>query len=207
MSQLPHKPLRIGLTGGIGSGKSTVARIFEVLGIPVYYADLEARRIMNEDELLRQQVIKHFGKNAYRDGRLDNKYVGAIVFNDREKLDLLNSIVHPATIRDSERWMQNQKSPYTIKEAALIFESNAQEHLDYVIGISAPEPLRILRTMQRDGINREAVLIRMHKQIQEVIKMRLCDFIIYNDEQQLVIPQVLKLHQILIGMQQDGSPL
>jgi dephospho-CoA kinase len=188
-------PLRIGLTGGIGSGKSTVARIFEVLGIPVYYADLEAKRIMNEDEPLKEEVMRHFGKEAYENGQLNNKYLAAIVFNNREKLEQLNSLVHPATIRDAEQWMQKQKTPYAIKEAALIFESHSQEYLDYVIGVSAPEPLRIHRTMQRDNVTREAVLARMGKQIQEIIKMRLCDFIVYNDEQQLLIPQVISLHE------------
>jgi dephospho-CoA kinase len=192
--------LRIGLTGGIGSGKSTVARIFEVLGIPVYYADVEARRIMNEDALLRERIIAQFGKNAYQQGRLNNKYLAAIVFNDREKLELLNSLVHPATIRDAEEWMRKQTSPYAIKEAALIFESSAQEYLDFVIGVSAPEPLRIFRAMQRDHITRQEVLSRMQRQIKEVIKMRLCDFIIYNDEQQLVIPQVMALHEKLVKM-------
>jgi dephospho-CoA kinase len=193
-------PLRIGLTGGIGSGKSTVARIFEVLGIPVYYADAEAKRIMNEDQMLREEIIKHFGKNAYENGQLNSKYLAAIVFNDRQKLDLLNGLVHPATIRDSEYWMKQQTTPYAIKEAALIFESHSQEYLDYVIGVSAPEPLRIHRTMQRDGITRDGVLARMGKQLQEIIKMRLCDFIIHNDEQQLVIPQVITLHEKLIGI-------
>jgi dephospho-CoA kinase len=193
-----NMPLRIGLTGGIGSGKSTIARIFEVLGIPVYYADQEAKRIMNEDEQLRRQIIQHFGEKAYQETGLNNKYLAEIVFNNREKLDLLNSLVHPATISDGERWMRQQKTPYAIKEAALIFESSTQEHLDYVIGVSAPEPLRILRAMQRDNISREAVQARMQKQIQEVIKMRLCDFIIYNDEQQLVIPQVMALHEKLV---------
>lgn len=195
-------PLRIGLTGGIGSGKSTVARIFEVLGIPVYYADLEAKRMMNEDELLKEQIKELFGKEAYKDEQLNNKYLAQIVFNNRQKLDLLNSLVHPATIRDSERWMKQQITPYAIKEAALIFESHSQEYLDYVIGVSAPEPLRIHRTMQRDEVTREAVLARMGKQIQEVIKMRLCDFIIYNDEQQLVIPQVTALHEKLVKLSQ-----
>lgn len=192
--------LRIGLTGGIGSGKSTVARIFEVLGIPVYYADLEAKRIMNEDDELKEQVMQHFGEAAYQNGLLDNKYLAGIVFNDRAKLELLNSLVHPATIRDGEQWMKKQTTPYAIKEAALIFESHSQEYLDYVIGVSAPQTLRIHRTMQRDKVTREAVLARMEKQIQEVIKMRLCDFIIFNDEQQLLIPQVISLHEKLIKM-------
>ena len=192
--------LRIGLTGGIGSGKSTVAKVFEVLGIPVYYADDAARRLMNEDEQLRQQIIQHFGPAAYKNNQLDRAYIAGQVFNDKEKLELMNSLVHPATIRDAEHWMTRQTTPYAIKEAALIFESGSQEQLDYIIGVSAPAPLRILRAMKRDGSSREQVLARMNKQIQEVIKMRLCDFVIYNDDQQAVIPQVTKLHHQLIGL-------
>jgi dephospho-CoA kinase len=192
--------LRIGLTGGIGSGKSTVAKVFEVLGIPVYYADEAAKRIMNEDEQLKHQIIQHFGVNAYKHNQLDRQYLAGQVFENKEKLELLNSLVHPATIRDSEQWMRKQTTPYAIKEAALIFESGTQDQLDYVIGVSAPAPLRILRAMKRDGSSRDQVLARMSKQIQEVIKMRLCDFIIYNDEQQAVIPQVIKLHNTLLSL-------
>ncbi|HEX6430660.1 MAG TPA: dephospho-CoA kinase [Niastella sp.] len=192
--------LRIGLTGGIGSGKSTVAKVFEVLGIPVYYADDAARRLMNDDELLRQQITQHFGPAAYKDNQLDRAYIAGQVFNDKAKLELMNSLVHPATIRDAEYWMSRQTTPYAIKEAALIFESGSQDQLDYIIGVSAPTPLRTLRAMKRDGSTREQVLARMTKQIQDVIKMRLCDFVIYNDEQQAVIPQVIRLHEILIGL-------
>jgi dephospho-CoA kinase len=192
--------LRIGLTGGIGSGKSTVARVFEVLGIPVYNADEAAKRLMNEDEHLHQQIVQHFGPSAYKNNQLDRAYLASQVFANKEKLELLNSLVHPATIRDGEQWMQQQTAPYAIKEAALIFESGTQGQLDYVIGVSAPAPLRILRAMKRDGSTREQVIARMGKQIQEVIKMRLCDFIIYNDEQQAVIPQVTELHQKLIQL-------
>src|SRR6478735_7399270 len=131
--------LKIGLTGGIGSGKSTVAKIFEQLGVPVYYADTEAKRIMNEDPILTAELILHFGKEVFVDGKLNRKYLSSLVFNDKKKLDLLNSLVHPATIRNSEQWMQQQQSPYAIKEAALIFESGSQDQLDYVIGVSAPE--------------------------------------------------------------------
>ena len=186
--------IKIGLTGGIGSGKSTVAKLFEVLGAPVYYADDAAKRLMNEDEILKQQVQKEFGKEAYTNGSLNRKYISDIVFANPEKLDLLNSIVHPATLKDAEEWMNKQTTPYAIKEAALIFESGAQEQLDYVIGVSAPTPLRIQRTIQRDNITREEVIARMNKQIDETIKMRLCDFVITNDEQQLVIAQVMALH-------------
>ncbi|THU35864.1 dephospho-CoA kinase [Niastella caeni] len=192
--------LRIGLTGGIGSGKSTVAKVFEVLGIPVYYADEAAKRIMNEDAQLRQQIIQLFGPSAYKNNQLDRPYIASQVFNNKEKLELLNSLVHPATIRDGEQWMRKQTTPYAIKEAALIFESGTQDQLDYIIGVSAPAPLRILRAMKRDGSTRDQVLARMSRQIQEVIKIRLCDFVINNDEQQAVIPQVVTLHEKLLGL-------
>jgi len=118
-----HTMLKIGLTGGIGSGKSTVARIFEQLGVPVYYADTAAKRIMNEDPILKAELIRNFGSDVYLEGKLNRAYLGAIVFKDKHQLELLNALVHPATIRDSNRWMNEQRSPYAIKEAALIFES------------------------------------------------------------------------------------
>ncbi|HEY8920442.1 MAG TPA: dephospho-CoA kinase [Chitinophaga sp.] len=193
--------LKIGITGGIGSGKSTVAKIFELLGIPVYYADAAAKDIMNRDPELKAQVQQHFGAEVYdSNGQLDRKRLGNIVFNDQEKLQLLNSLVHPATIRDSEQWALKQKSPYVLKEAALLFESESFHYLDKIIGVSAPQPLRILRTMQRDKVSRNEVFARMHKQMDETIKMRLCDYVIYNDEQQMVIPQVLKLHEEMLQL-------
>ncbi|PVD51317.1 dephospho-CoA kinase [Terrimonas sp.] len=190
--------LKIGLTGGIGSGKSLVARIFEVLGIAVYYADTAAKAIMNNDEILKAGIIRHFGTESYTNGLLNRKYIASKVFGNEDQLALLNSLVHPATIRDAEKWMLQQSAPYTIKEAALIFESGSQEHLDYVIGVYAPKNLRILRTMQRDNVSRDEVLKRMKNQINEEIKMRLCDFVIYNDEQKAILPQVLALHEQLL---------
>ncbi|MBL7736599.1 MAG: dephospho-CoA kinase [Chitinophagaceae bacterium] len=192
--------LRIGITGGIGSGKTTIARIFETLRIPVYYADDAAKKIMNEDDSLKKQIIQHFGSEAYKEGKLDREYLSALVFRDSRRLTLLNSIVHPATIRNSNRWMKEQSGPYALREAALIFESGVQGQLDYVIGVSAPAELRIRRAMERDGISREKVLERMARQINESIKMKLCDFIIVNDERQPVIPQVLQLHRQLIAI-------
>ena len=192
--------LRIGLTGGIGSGKSTVARIFEVLGIPVYYADAAARKLMNEDEEIKKNIIHYFGKESYADRKLNRQYISSIVFNDKEKLELLNSLTHPATIRDANKWIQDQTSPYIIKEAALIFESGSAEHLDHVIGVYTPVPLRIQRIMQRDKIIKEEVLQRLNRQMDEDIKMRLCDFVIINDEQQLLIPQVLQLNEKLLAI-------
>jgi dephospho-CoA kinase len=192
--------LKIGLTGGIGSGKSTAAKIFELLGIPVYYADDAAKKLMNEDEVLKAAIQKQFGEAAYKNGKLNREFLAATVFNNESQLALLNRLVHPATIAHAEKWMQQQTAPYAIKEAALIFESGSGEHLDYIIGVYAPAALRIQRTMNRNSISREAVLQRMSKQIDERIKMRLCDFVLVNDEQQLLIPQVLQLHEKLLSL-------
>lgn len=192
--------IKVGLTGGIGSGKSTVAKVFEVLGIPVYYADDAAKKLMHEDEELKKKIQLQFGKEVYSNGQLNRKYLAEIVFTSPEKLAQLNALVHPATLQDAERWMQHQTTPYAIKEAALIFESGAHEYLDYVIGVTAPAPLRIQRTMQRDGITREEVIARMDKQMDETIKMKLCDFVLLNNEQEMLLPQVLDLHKRLLEL-------
>jgi dephospho-CoA kinase len=192
--------IKIGLTGGIGSGKSTVAKLFEVLGIPVYYADDEAKRLMNENNDLKNTIIRIFGTDAYINNELNRKYVGAIAFSNPEKLEQLNAVVHPATKKDGEEWMQRQATAYAIHEAALIFEAGVNERLDYVIGVSAPEEVRIKRTMERDGVTREEVMKRIGRQQNEDDKMKKCDFVIMNDEQQLLIPQVVELHQKLLTL-------
>lgn len=190
--------IRVGLTGGIGSGKSTVARVFEVLGIPVYYADEATRQLMNTDEALKKEIINNFGEESYSNGQLNRPYIASIVFNDKEKLELLNALTHPATIRHANAWMQQQTSPYVIKEAALIFESGSAENLDYVIGVSAPKPLRIQRVMERDHISAEEVQKRMSRQLSEEMKMKLCDFVLVNNDSDLLTPQVLALHEQLL---------
>lgn len=187
--------MRIGLTGGIGSGKSTVAGIFKVLGIPVFDADWEARQIMETDPVLRQSIVEKFGADAYTGGALNRKYLSAIVFNDPVQLGILNSLVHPAAIAAAEAWAKRQKAPYVVKEAALFFETGSAAGLDYMLGVYAPEYIRIRRVMDRDSVSRDEVMKRMQRQIQEEIKMRLCDEVILNDDQQLLIPQVLKLHE------------
>jgi dephospho-CoA kinase len=191
--------LKIGLTGGIGSGKSTAAKIFEVLGIPVYYADDAAKKLMNENDSLKETITKHFGAESYIDGKLNRSFLAEVVFSNVEKTKLINSIIHPATIADAEFWMSKQKTIYAIKEAALIFEAKAEKQFDLIIGVQSPLPLRIKRVMQRDKINEEAVLARMQKQMEEEEKLSRCDFIIVNDEQTLLIPQVLEIHQKIIS--------
>jgi dephospho-CoA kinase len=190
--------LKIGLTGGIGSGKTTVAHIFEVLGIPVYYADDAAKRLMNEDENLKQQIITNFGEESYTDGKLNRYHLSTVVFSDVEKTKLINSIIHPSTIADANEWMQKQTTAYAVKEAALIFEANAERHLDLIIGVQTPLALRIKRVMQRDNITEEAVLARIEKQMNDEEKLGRCDFIISNNEQDLLIPQVVALNKKLL---------
>lgn len=192
--------LRIGLTGGIGSGKSTIAGIFEVLGIPVYYADDAAKKLMNENDELKNLIVNAFGAKAYADGILDRTYLANKVFTEEEKIKKLNAIVHPATIKDAEAWFQKQTVPYVIKEAALIFESGSNTMLDYIIGVQSLQSLRIKRAANRDHVSTEKVQARMNKQMDEDAKMRLCDYVIVNDEVQMLIPQVLALHEKFMNL-------
>ena len=186
--------LRIGLTGGIGSGKSTVAGIFKVLGIPVFDADWEAKKIMESNPILRRALVEQFGSTIFVNEQLNRKALASIVFKDPVQLAKLNALVHPHAIEEGIQWSARQSSPYTVKEAALFFESGSAEGIDYMIGVYSPKHIRIQRVMKRDGMTREEVLLRMQRQIPEEIKMRLCDFVLLNDEQQLLIPQVIKLH-------------
>ncbi|HMT74205.1 MAG TPA: dephospho-CoA kinase [Chitinophagaceae bacterium] len=196
--------LLIGLTGGIGSGKSTVAKVFETLGIPVYYADDAAKRLMNTNPSLKQEIVRHFGTESYKDGILNRAYIASIVFGNKEKLNQLNSLVHPATIEDSQQWVNQQTAPYIIREAALLFESGASKGLDYVIGVSAPLLLRIQRVMQRDGLSKGEIEQRISRQMDEEEKMRLCDFVINNDEQTLIITQILELDKKLRALKKPA---
>ncbi|MEO6638363.1 MAG: dephospho-CoA kinase [Ginsengibacter sp.] len=187
--------LKIGLTGGIGSGKSVIAQMFTVLGIPVYYADEASKRLMVENEELKSAIKSHFGESAYVEGILNRKFLADIVFNDANKLTTLNSLVHPATLADATAWMQKQQAPYIIKEAALIFESGSNKSLDFVMGVEAPEEVRIKRVMCRDNVSAAQVKERIDKQMDEQEKLRLCDYVIVNNEHQMIIPQVLALHE------------
>ena len=199
--------LRIGLTGGIGCGKTTVARVFETLGIPVYYADAAAKRLMNEDPAIRSSLIENFGKASYTDsGTLNRSYLASLVFEDPEKREFLNQLIHPATIADANQWLAKQQAPYALREAALLFESGAAEGLDYVIGVSAPLSVRIRRVMKRDELSEDDVKKRMATQLQDTIKLKLCDFVIINDERVGLLPQVLALHEKLTALAAQPTP-
>ena len=187
----------IGLTGGIGAGKSVVAKIFTTLGIPVFNADEAAKQMMQTSPSIKEKLIEQFGSSIYNVSGLQKEKLADIVFNDSFQLQLLNAIVHPETIQAAKDWAAKQTSPYVIKEAALIFESGAADGLFKVIGVTAPLSLRIHRVMQRDGVSKEQVEARMQHQISDSIKMRLCDYVIQNNNQQMLIPQVLELDKLI----------
>jgi dephospho-CoA kinase len=187
----------IGLTGGIGSGKSTVAKIFAQLGIPVLDADATAKAIMNEDHSVKTKLIELFGEDAYKENQLNRPYIAQLVFEDAFKLQQLNAIIHPITIQYAKDWASKQSAPYVIKEAALFFESGSSEGVEKIIGVTAPKHIRIQRVMQRDQITREDVIKRMEHQLEDSLKMKLCDWVIQNDDMHLLIPQILAIHQSL----------
>lgn len=155
---------------------------------------------MAEDEILKDNIIRSFGKESYTNGRLNRDYLSEQVFSNPARTALLNSIVHPATIKDAEEWMKRQDSPYLIKEAALIFESGSNRLLDKVIGVSSPLSMRMERIMKRSHISAEQVKARINLQMDEEQKMALCDYIIVNDEKQMLIPQVLLLHEKFLSL-------
>lgn len=188
--------LKVGITGGIGSGKSTVCAFFELLGVPVFYADDAAKQAMDDDPELKAGISDLFGPAIYVSGKLDRPALSKAVFGNPDKLAALNALVHPAAIKAGERWMAAQQSPYVIKEAAIFFESGSNKAMDLMIGVSAPEELRIKRAVAR-GLSREDVLSRISRQMDEAEKMGLCNYIIVNDDQQALIPQVLRLHRSL----------
>jgi len=191
--------LRVGITGGIGSGKSVVCQVFKTLGIPIFDADAAARYLMENDSTLVQSIQWLLGDDVYDNGKLNRKKVSTIIFNDPEKLQKLNEIVHPATIGYSLIWMEKQSAPYIIKEAAIFFESGSNLEIDVMIGVYAPQELRIQRAINRSSMSREQVLTVVARQMDEDEKMKRCDYIITNDEVTPVLPQVLELHKKLLS--------
>ena len=194
--------MQIGITGGIGSGKTLVCHIFTVLGVPVYDADSRAKTLMTTDGILVSQIKKEFGVLSFRsDGSLDRQYLAKHVFNNPEKLKILNSLVHPRVGEDYMRWMTEQHSGYVLKEAALLFEAKSNQALDKIIVVSAPEDLRIKRVLLRDKHRTEQqVRDIIRNQLEEDKKLKLADYIIQNDEQTPLIPQVVELHKKFLSM-------
>ncbi len=191
---------RVGLTGGIGSGKTLVSSIFEKLCVPVYYADTAARDLMNSDAGLKDDIVSLFGDQAYGKDGLNRQYLAGSVFGDPVKLAGLNRLVHPAVRLDFKRWTAEQSgSLYVIEEAAILFESGASQEMNLSVLVYAPEELRISRVMKRDGVDREAVQRRMGHQLSEEEKMEKADFVLINDGKEMLLPQVIELHNKILN--------
>jgi dephospho-CoA kinase len=192
--------LKIGITGGLGSGKSIVCQIFSCLKIPVFNADEESKIILDTNQEVKDMLIKHFGADIYsKEGKLDRKRFASIIFFDNDALIKANSIIHPAVWRQYHLWLtEKAEFKYTLKEAAILFESGANKELDFTVLVYAPLNLRIERAIKRDHISKEKIIARIEKQLPDEEKLKLVNYIIYNDNQQAVLPQVLDLHHIFL---------
>jgi dephospho-CoA kinase len=190
----------VGITGGIGSGKSLVTGIFESLGIEVYNSDIRSKVLLNTNRDLEKLLISAFSKKIYTPEGIDKKYFASLIFNDKALLERSNRIIHPFVKKDFENWINSQSSPYVIKESAILFESGIYKQLDKTILVTAPEKLRIKRVVDRDKISEKVVLERIKNQWDDATKEALADYIIVNNESQLLVSQVLSIHENLIEL-------
>lgn len=186
--------IKIGITGGIGSGKSTVCRIFQILGVPVYNADNKAKYLMANDKALKISIINLLGSESYKNNHLNREFIASKVFKDKDLLKKLNALVHPAVKNDFIKWSEKQKAPYVIYEAALMIESGSYKLLDKVIVVTAPLELRIARVCERDKVHQEKVLARINNQLSQEEMLKYADHVITNDGKISLISQVLELH-------------
>ncbi|MEX2592974.1 MAG: dephospho-CoA kinase [Anditalea sp.] len=193
-------PLLIGITGGIGAGKSTVAKVFSLLSIPIYYADDRAKWLMAHSEDLKTGIIKAFGEESYTDSTTVNRtFLAEKVFSNKESIEIINALVHPAVQKDFKRWANGQKSPYVLKEAALLFETGSYKELDKTINVSSPLKIRVSRVLMRDPQRTTAQVNEIiNRQLPDEGKNNLADFVIKNTENKMIIPQVLEIHQKLL---------
>jgi dephospho-CoA kinase len=191
--------LKVGLTGGIGSGKTTVGKVFSALDVPVYSADNKARDLMEMDPKLISAISSEFGSYIYENGRINRQMLGEIVFKDKARLEKLNAIVHPAVHEDFKRWSEEYSSKsYVIEEAAILIESGGIKNMDFTIFIKADMESRIVRVMKRDQLSRELVIRRIQNQMEDSEKEKLVDFIIYNENDSMILPQIVDLHNKLL---------
>ena len=188
--------LKVGITGGIGSGKTIICEIFKHLNIPIYNADIEAKKILINNSIVRNELIKNFGENIYLNSlEINKEFLANIIFNDKTALKKINSIVHPAVWQNFLYFMQNKTSyNYVILEAAILIESGFYKNMDYVVSVTAPEDIRVQRVMKRDNVSKKIIMQRINNQILEEERTKFSDFTIINDDKQLVLPQVLDLH-------------
>lgn len=188
----------VGLTGGIGSGKTTILKCFQSFGIPVYIADVEAKALMNRSKVIRRKLVKLFGKEAYVDDKLNKSYLSSKIFSDKTLLSKMNAIVHPKVASHFKHWLKKQNSDYVIKEAAIIFENNLENQYNYIITVVADEDLRIDRVMKRDNASKEKVKSIIKNQLPDAEKIKKSHFVIVNNDLKEAKEQALKIHKELL---------
>lgn len=188
----------VGLTGGIGSGKTTIGKEFQSFGIPVYIADEEAKALMNRSKVIKRKLIQLFGKSAYKDDILNRPYLASKIFNDKQLLVKMNAIVHPKVASHFKRWLKKQESPYVIKEAAIIFENNMENQYDYIITVVADEDLRIERVMHRDNVSKERIIAIIENQLTDDEKIEKSDFVIVNNDLNVAKQQAAEIHESIL---------
>ena len=189
----------VGLTGGIGSGKTTVAELFSELEVPVYIADVEAKALMNRSKVIRRKLIALFGEDAYKNNMLNRPFLASKIFNDETLLQKMNAIVHPKVASHFKRWLKKQTAPYIIKEVAILFENNSHRSCDFVITVTAPEHIRVNRVIKRDNTSKEKVRLIMNNQWKDDKKIELSDYVITNTDLENTKKQVVKIHKKILS--------
>ena len=195
----------VGLTGGIGSGKTTVAKEFEALGVPIYIADVEAKKLMNRSKVIKRKLVALFGEKAYVNEQLNRPYIASVIFNNKEYLEKMNAIVHPKVARHFEKWVAKKNAPYVIKEVAILFENGGHTLCDYVITVTAPKKLKIKRLLKRDNTTVEKIEAIMKNQWSDSEKIKYSDFVIENNALENTKLQVLKIHEQILKKTQKSS--
>lgn len=193
-----NSPFKLGITGGIGSGKTSVCRVFEVLRIPVFSADIEASEIMENENAVKSHLNSITGKDLYSGGNLDRMALADIIFNDNAILEKVNSLVHPLVFDRFRKWAYAQESKYVIMEAAILFESGAAEFVNRIATVVAPVDQRVERVIQRNKLSREQVMERIQNQMDDEARMKLSDYVIYNSENDMIIPAILNIHDDIL---------
>lgn len=191
--------MRVAVTGGIGSGKTIVCSVFKKLGIPVFYADMEAKRLMDTNPLIKEELVKYFGNQIYNDeNKLIRTKFASLIFNDSKALSFVNSVIHPAVRNEFARWATEQNSPYVIQEAAIIVETGQATFFDKIIAVHASQEIRVQRVMKRDQVDRVKVIERIKNQLNSDELLKYADYIIENDGTQMIVPQILTIHNKLL---------
>lgn len=198
MPEKRKNPVKVGVTGGFGSGKTSVCRVFSTLGVPVFYADPEAKKIMESDKSVIEQINLAVKKNVYVSGSLDRTLLADMIFKDEKLLGKINSIVHPALYRHFLQWAEKQDAPYVIIEAAILIESGGREYVDKIISVIAPLEERIARITLKNRLTREQVMERIRNQADDDTRIKYSDYVIYNSDNDMIIPEILRIHEDIL---------